>query len=429
MFVKKTVSHILPLAAVAALATVPATAEAAPSRVVAKAASAQRGGPLVSFRLHGIKPRSIRRATLVEGRAHRRVALRKARAGAKRGVLTVRRRTALKPRLVLRLTAASSPDTTITTRRLDNGGRSATLWFTSTTRKATFSCRVDAKAWTACTSPLQLSGLGTGLHSVEIRAKDRAGKVDPTPATSVWTVTDATESSTPSAPATSTATTPTTTSTKPISTAPTNSAPLQGPGFTPLSDAEAASRVVRSSFEPRPANATYNNRVPTAGELETYYAARQGEYLCDDKYDLKVTGNFTGTTDEILQWAAYKWGLDPEMMRAIAVVESWWRASAGDATGGGLISVVYNVHKGTYPLANVSSAFNVDFLGAILRHYLDGCATWLNDVEHGKTYAAGDIWGAVGAWYAGRWYANDADWYINRIKQTMADRTWAQAGF
>jgi autotransporter family porin len=37
-----------------------------------------------------------------------------------------------------------------------------------------------------------------------------------------------------------------------------------------------------------------------------------------------VTGHFTGTTDEILQWGAYKWGFDPDLVRANAVDESRW---------------------------------------------------------------------------------------------------------
>src|SRR5690242_1242470 len=38
----------------------------------------------------------------------------------------------------------------------------------------------------------------------------------------------------------------------------------------------------------------------------------------------RVDGNFTGTTDEILQWAACKWGIDEDIVRAQAAKESWW---------------------------------------------------------------------------------------------------------
>ena len=45
-------------------------------------------------------------------------------------------------------------------------------------------------------------------------------------------------------------------------------------------------------------------------------------------YFNRVDGNFTGTTDEILQWGACKWGFDEDLVRAFAANESWWRQSA-----------------------------------------------------------------------------------------------------
>lgn len=42
----------------------------------------------------------------------------------------------------------------------------------------------------------------------------------------------------------------------------------------------------------------------------------------------RVDGNFTGTTDEILLWAACKWGIGANAVRAQAVGESWWHQTA-----------------------------------------------------------------------------------------------------
>ena len=39
----------------------------------------------------------------------------------------------------------------------------------------------------------------------------------------------------------------------------------------------------------------------------------------------RINGNFTGTTREILRWAACKWGIDQDIVFAQAAVESWWR--------------------------------------------------------------------------------------------------------
>ena len=41
------------------------------------------------------------------------------------------------------------------------------------------------------------------------------------------------------------------------------------------------------------------------------------------------TGNFTGTTDEIIQWAACKWGFDENTLRAQVAKESYWSMLVG----------------------------------------------------------------------------------------------------
>jgi autotransporter family porin len=198
----------------------------------------------------------------------------------------------------------------------------------------------------------------------------------------------------------------------------------------PLPDDVAAARVTRSSFEPRPGNATPNARKPTAAELATYRTQTTDWRRCNG-YPDHVTGDFSGTTDEILQWAAAKWGLDPETVRAQAAVETWWRqefvGNGGDAYG------IMQIRRSGFPAAGLlpqqSTAFSADLYGATIRTYFDGCATWLNDVEQGWRYAAGDLWGSIGAWYAGRWHTADAEWYIARVKQEQAARPWLDPYF
>jgi hypothetical protein len=51
-----------------------------------------------------------------------------------------------------------------------------------------FECRLDGGAYQPCSSPYTASGLGLGLHVLEVRAVDRAGLVDPVPARRSWTV-------------------------------------------------------------------------------------------------------------------------------------------------------------------------------------------------------------------------------------------------
>ena len=48
---------------------------------------------------------------------------------------------------------------------------------------------------------------------------------------------------------------------------------------------------------------------------------------------------------------------------------------------------------------------------------------WLNSVERGREYRAGDLWGSVGAWYAGRWWTDPAKQYIDTAGQTVTSST------
>ncbi len=65
---------------------------------------------------------------------------------------------------------------------------SASVAFASTDATATFACSVDGGSATACTSPLTLSGLAEGAHSVSISATDPAGNHSAASALAAWTV-------------------------------------------------------------------------------------------------------------------------------------------------------------------------------------------------------------------------------------------------
>ena len=216
------------------------------------------------------------------------------------------------------------------------------------------------------------------------------------------------------------------------------------PGAVLPGDAECAARARRDPWEPRPANAAANRTLPSPAQLASYTAASWG-YA--DAYHRRVTGSFSGTTDEIIQWAACKWGFDEDTVRAQAAQESWWRqATAGDREDGvcppgyggpcphsfGLLQVRWDADPGaraTFPLARDATAFSLDYALAVRRACYDGYESWLDEVGGGRAYGPGDEWGCIGRWYAGRWYTAGARDYIARVRRHLAEQAWRQPGF
>ena len=248
-------------------------------------------------------------------------------------------------------------------------------------------------------------------------------------------------------------------------------------------DKECARRVHRSSWEPRPDNDAPNTRMPSADEVRSALArrprARQGAY--DPRWDSRllprVTGHHIGTTDENIQWAACKWGMADNLLRAIAYRESSWFQSeiypdgrcvlqhgcgdvAGSSTpasraycsglsrhghdyttdfGAGLCPRTFSIvgvmswqdpawgpmagnQNGTFPFNRDATAFALDYLGAVLRGCQEGWMRWLG--ARGAPYGRGHIWGCVGAWYTGAWWTRDAHRYVALVKSAQRERPW-----
>jgi large repetitive protein len=66
--------------------------------------------------------------------------------------------------------------------------RTATFVLTCDDNISAFQCRFDGGAWKACGSTLTRSVPSRGGHTLAVRAIDRAGKIDATPATRTDTV-------------------------------------------------------------------------------------------------------------------------------------------------------------------------------------------------------------------------------------------------
>jgi hypothetical protein len=254
-------------------------------------------------------------------------------------------------------------------------------------------------------------------------------------------------------------------------------------------DAQCASEVHRSSWEPRPLNGRANHVVPNPAIVRAQFAAAPrgtgGAYSphWDGWLLPRVDGNYVGPTDEIIQWAACKWGVPDNILRAQAVRESTWFQyltyrsgrcyvdySCGDIVPSsssaskvycmflagygyayqtqfgpgrcpetfGIIGVMSweapswgrmpNNQNGTFPFNRDSTAFALDYEASQLRGCYEGWEPWLDGTGSGS-YSAGDIWGCVGAWYSGDWHSAAANGYISRVKNEIANLTWLRSSF
>jgi len=220
------------------------------------------------------------------------------------------------------------------------------------------------------------------------------------------------------------------------------------PGATLPSGALCAS-LVDSSPEPenRSANKAYNNRKGhrvNANFFATDAPAAQN-------LARRINGDFTGSTIDILRWAACKWGIDQDIVFAQAAVESWWqqgtlggwttdsadcppRNKLGQDGKPGECPVTWGILQNTYgaggwPAIARSTAMNADAAYAVWRSCYDGYETWLNSMPRDGQYHKGDVWGCVGRWFSGQWLNPPALGYISQVKDYMREKIWLKPNF
>jgi hypothetical protein len=202
--------------------------------------------------------------------------------------------------------------------------------------------------------------------------------------------------------------------------------------------------------EVRPTNRSFNRATGnTVGDL----FPTSDDPRANREIGPRIDGAFTGTTAEVLRWAACKWGIDQDMVDAQAAVESWWRQSTlgdwgtdpaacppghglgADGMAGkcpqsyGILQNRYPFERSSWPGIALSTASNADTAYGIWRACFDGYEVWLNDVERVGAYAAGDAWGCIGRWYAGRWHTAAAEGYIAKVRDFLSRRVWEQPDF
>ena len=225
------------------------------------------------------------------------------------------------------------------------------------------------------------------------------------------------------------------------------------PGSALPSEAECASRVRKSLWEPRPDNYTANHRVPTAQQISGMapWNTPGGFNPKADTIRKQITGNFTGTTDEIFQWVACKWGIDEDIIRADAVVETHWHQNGlGDRTTDsrfcppgtwgdwgcyqsyGVLQIKYIYNRTAWPMSRDDTAFNVEYAYGLIRSCYEGWTSYLHNrtpVPGYPHYQPGDLWGCIGSSYSGGWYDQGAINYISKVETQLANKAWRQPGF
>lgn len=260
-----------------------------------------------------------------------------------------------------------------------------------------------------------------------------------------------------------------------------------GPNGTLPSGATCAGLVHRSTWEPRPDNNKRNHTLVDANAVHQSLESRPRHY--DPEYDgwvvPRIDGQFQGTTDETFQWAACKWGVPDNVIRAAAYQESTWYQylvypnyaphpnrpvnlyGSGDyvpnpsadtdiycahiATFGydyridygrncpetfsilGIKDIWYPAwaapyppyegnQNGAFPFNRNSTAFAADYYAAELRTCLNSYIDWLANPPD-------DLWGCVGYWFSGAWHDSEADRYSSEVQAHLNNRVWLQTGF
>jgi len=229
------------------------------------------------------------------------------------------------------------------------------------------------------------------------------------------------------------------------------------PGRPPLSDRAAAALVIHQP-ELRPQNVAANDYVPTNAELGAFYRARtaQGESILTDTPEYRyVTGRpglHNPSTDDLIQWAARKWGIPTDVFRAQMWFESldiqslqydeanvsardYWQYPRQSRIQPyqvyqsiGISQIKWKpfdqLNPGANPLRWKSTAWALDYAAATIRYYYDGSCSWC-----GRGYHKGQPWQSIGAYNAPTPWLNNPKraWYIQQVQSALSNRSWLPA--
>jgi hypothetical protein len=231
-------------------------------------------------------------------------------------------------------------------------------------------------------------------------------------------------------------------------------------GRKPLSD-RAAAALVTHVPEVRAENVRANNYRPTDADLRYFRSVKNpaGQTsVALNSWNAYVNGRSylkNPSTDDLIQWAAHKWGIPEDWLRAQLAWESWWQMDLpGDLArvsdkwynqyaplfhskdgqnlvyeSAGLSQIKWTpdnaVNVGTRFLRYRSSAFDLDYMGAESRYYYDGKCNWCRPHYH-----AGNPWLSIAAWNSpAPWNNVRQRQYASNVRRTLQQRPWTLPSF
>ena len=244
--------------------------------------------------------------------------------------------------------------------------------------------------------------------------------------------------------------------------------------FTPLSDA-AARKLVTLEPEIRPYNgmaytlggrsyAATNDFVPGLLAIFKFRNTKDslGQTAVQVNPYLRYVDGRDGiknpSTDDLIQWAAHKWGIPEDWLRAEYALESAWNSFmlGNEATVSSTWYSEYpsqaripgssNVYQsmgitqiewapdgslgaGTEPLRWESTAFNIDFQAATVRFFYDN-PSGARSLWGDASYVPCQQWNSIGGWFSPYpWNNAGQASYIATVQNYLNEQIWATPSF
>jgi hypothetical protein len=248
----------------------------------------------------------------------------------------------------------------------------------------------------------------------------------------------------------------------------------QASTFSPLSDA-AARKLVTPEPEIRPYNddayelggrsyAATNEFVPSWLAIFKFRYTKNSNGQTDVQVNpyLRYVDGRDGikdpSTDDLIQWAAHKWGIPEDWLRAEYALESAWNGFmiGNEATVPGAwyseyplqaqvpgSSQVYesmgitqiewapdgSVGAGTEPLRWESNAFNIDYQAATVRFFYDN-PSGARSLWGDSSYVPCQQWNSIGGWFDPYpWNNAGQASYIATVQNYLNEQIWATPSF